>query len=66
MGLWRNDATGDTFDDGLKLLPGEDGFTRDLALAHFDGADFSFVGTPNWAPPPEPASTTEADANAEG
>lgn len=51
MALWQHDITGDRFDDGATLRPGEDGFTREMAQAHF-GADapFSYIGTPNWAP----------------
>ncbi len=55
MAIWQNDANGERFDDGAALRPGEDGFSRDLAVAHF-GADaaFSYVGTPNWTAPVEP------------
>jgi hypothetical protein len=55
MALWKDDNGDDTFDDGLQLKPGEPGFTRDLAEAHFGHTEFSYMGTPNWAPPADPA-----------
>ncbi|MGX9144970.1 hypothetical protein [Mesorhizobium sp. 128a] len=50
MALWMSDRTGEQWDDGAKLKPGDDGFTRDLATAHFNDNAFSYVGTPNWEP----------------
>ncbi|MBN9144123.1 MULTISPECIES: hypothetical protein [unclassified Novosphingobium] len=51
MAIWQNDANGERFDDGAALLPGEEGFSRAGAEAHFGAdVDFSYVGTPNWAP----------------
>jgi hypothetical protein len=49
MAIWRrdDDTKGDLFDDGLDS-PGEDGFTRSLAQAHFGTKAFSYVGTPDW------------------
>ena len=60
MAIWQNDETGERFDDGAVLRPGEDGFTRDLAVEHF-GADvaFSYVGTPNWVAPVDPDPVEE-------
>lgn len=57
MAVWILDAdtTGESiWDDGLTFKPGEDGFTRDLALAHYGTPAFSYMGTPNWVPPPPP------------
>lgn len=47
MALWI-DRNGEQFDDGDILRPGEDGFSRDKAHAHFGGDDFDYLGTPNW------------------
>lgn len=57
MALWVNDKTGERFDDGLNFKPGEDGFTKDLAVARFSPDRCSYIGTPNWQPPAEPQST---------
>jgi hypothetical protein len=54
MALWVSDIDGKQFDDGLTFKPGEDGFTRDIAAAHYANNAFSYVGTPNWQPPQEP------------
>lgn len=48
MAIWQHDETGERFDDGLGLYPGDDGFTRSLAEAHFGNPRFSFVSTPSW------------------
>lgn len=48
MALWSNDK-GEQFDDGLAFEPGEEGFTRDIAAAHFGDASFNYLGTPNRA-----------------
>jgi hypothetical protein len=70
MALWKHDNTHETWDDRLTAKPGEDGFTRERAEAHFGDKNFSYMGTPNWAPPPEPeppgdalrtASTTDSN-----
>jgi hypothetical protein len=55
MAIWRrdDDTIGELFDDGLDLKPGEDGFTRSVAKAHFGTNAFSYVGTPDWQSPPE-------------
>ena len=50
MALWLNAETGEQFDDGLTFRPGEDGFTRALAAAHFGASPFDYLGTPNWLP----------------
>lgn len=50
MAIWSKDSDGERFDDGQTSLPGEEGFTRDLAEAHFGTKLFSYVGTPNWQP----------------
>lgn len=50
MALWRleSDTTGESdFDDGLKFSPGEEGFTREIALEHFGVNEFYYLGTPN-------------------
>lgn len=60
MALWQHDTTAARFDDGLTAKPGEEGFTREIAAAHFKSAAFSYVGTPNWAPP---ATEDEAAAD---
>lgn len=46
MALWQHDDTGERFDDGLDLFPGEEGFTRELAEAHFGNPRFSLVSNP--------------------
>ena len=46
MALWKHDTTHETYDDGGTCQPGEEGFTRELAEAHFGDKNFSFVGTP--------------------
>lgn len=62
MAIWQNDATGERFDDGAALRPGDDGFTRDLAVAHFgEGAAFSYIGTPNWVAPVGAEALTPVD-----
>ena len=53
MAIWQNDKTGERFDDGIIARPGEEGFTRDKAAAHFKADDFSYVGTPDWEPAEE-------------
>lgn len=61
MAIWQNDADGERFDDGAALRPGEDGFSRAAAEAHFgDGVAFSYVGTPNWVAPVEEVPAEEA------
>jgi len=52
MAIWRldSDTTGEVFDDGLPLMPGDPGFTRARAEAHFGTPAFSWVGTPDWWP----------------
>lgn len=61
MALWMNDNTGEQWDDGERLKPGDEGFSRDLAAAHFKDGAFSYVGTPNWEPPAAAEVVTEAD-----
>lgn len=51
MALWKHDTTHATWDDGQTTKPGEEGFSRDLAQAHFGNKNFSYMGTPNWEPP---------------
>jgi hypothetical protein len=51
MALWKDDNGDETWDDGQTTKPGEVGFTRGLAEAHFGHNGFSYMGTPNWAPP---------------
>lgn len=51
MAIWQDDKTGERHDDGEALRPGDEGFSRELAEAHFGHKDFSYVGTPNWVPP---------------
>lgn len=53
MALWQHDKSGEQFDDGGTTRPGEEGFTRELAEAHFGDKAFSYKGTPNWTPPAE-------------
>lgn len=55
MAIWRrdDDTKGDLFDDGMDLKPGEEGFTRSLAQAHFGTNAFSYIGTPDWQVPSE-------------
>lgn len=53
MAVWPldDDTTGSsTWNDGLKSKPGEAGFTRDLAQAHYGTPAFSYMGTPDWQP----------------
>lgn len=50
MAIWQHDKTGARFDDGLAALPGEEGFTRDVATAHYGNSAFSYVSTPGWEP----------------
>lgn len=57
MAIWQDDKSGDRHDDGQALLPGEAGFTRELAEKHFGHKNFSYVGTPNWAPPAQLENT---------
>ncbi len=62
MALWQHDQSGDRFDDGLTAKPGEESFTREPAEAHFGDKNFSYMGTPNWAPPAEPDEPAGEDA----
>ena len=52
MAVWQ--IGDEQWDDGLTFVPGEVGFTRDLAEVHADGQEVNYIGTPNWVPPPEP------------
>jgi hypothetical protein len=66
MALWKHDNNHEIYDDGATTQPGEDGFTRELAEKHFGDKDFSYMGTPNWAPPlaeepPEPSGLLVPD-----
>lgn len=54
MAQWKHDTTHAIWDDGQTTKPGEEGFSRDLAQAHFGNKNFSYMGTPNWQAPPEP------------
>lgn len=54
MALWKHDETHETFDDGQRLKPGEEGFARDQAETHFGDKSFSYMGTPNWRPSEQP------------
>jgi len=49
MAIWRldSDTTGEVFDDGLPFMPGDEGFTRERAQAHFGTPAFSWIGTPD-------------------
>lgn len=60
MALWMHDKTGEQFDDALTAKPGEAGFTRDVAFAHFKDKNFSYMGTPNWAAPAPAADAPAA------
>jgi hypothetical protein len=51
MAVWQHDVTGERFEDDVKQKPGEEGFTRAKAEAHFKSKNFSYVGTPDWEPP---------------
>lgn len=53
MAQWKDDNGDATFDDGLTLKPGEEDFTRAVAEQHFKHPNFSYMGTPNWAPQAE-------------
>jgi len=64
MALWQHDESGERFDDGLTAQPGEEGFTRELAQAHFGTDRFSYVGTPNWVPPQEADAPADPDTPA--
>lgn len=68
MAVWKHDTKDEQFDDGLTLKPGEAGFIRDLAEQHFGHKEFSYMGTPNWAPPvvEEPAAPAETPPDASG
>lgn len=61
MALWMSDKTGEQWDDGERLKPGDEGFTRAAATAHFKDDTFSYVGTPNWESPAVAEVVTEAD-----
>lgn len=60
MAQWQNDTTLEIWDDGMTAVPGEAGFTRDLAATHFGGPGFSYVGTPNWIPASDAAPPASA------
>lgn len=51
MAQWMDDESHVVFDDGQASKPGEPGFSRDAAKAHFKHDKFSYLGTPNWQPP---------------
>lgn len=61
MAIWQDDKSGERHDDGAALRPGDEGFSRELAQQHFGHTDFSYVGTPNWAPP-APVSDSQPGA----
>lgn len=55
MALWKSDIKDEMFDDGLSSKPGEESFTREVAEKQFGHKKFSYVGTPNWVAPEQPA-----------
>lgn len=52
MALWQIIKTGEQWDDGLKVLPGEPEFTTELVTAKAGAKGFNYIGTPNWEPSP--------------
>lgn len=62
MGIFRADKDGKEFDDGINAVPGDPGFTRDLAEAHFGSKEFSYVGTPTYENPIKKAALDDFNA----
>jgi hypothetical protein len=63
MALWQIVVDGkpltENWDDELKALPGEEGFTTELVAGYCQTIDtdkpvtFNYLGTPNWERPPK-------------
>ena len=64
MGVFIAYDDNESFDDGLDFIPGEEGFTMDIAKAHYGDRGFYYSGTPNWQPhyPPEDPAEPDPDA----
>lgn len=56
MALWKHDVSNVVFEDEQTTQPGEPGFTREFAMAHFKDEKFSYLGTPNRQPREAPVA----------